>query len=105
MWALYKNHIKIVELLLKNGADLNIQEKIGYTALMYAAGKLNKEVVEILLKNGTDPNIQDYRGNIALVSTTVYNKQVIGTMFDIKIRYDKIIKLLLKHLHLHEKNV
>jgi ankyrin repeat protein len=43
----------IVELLLKNGADLNIQEENGKTALDLAAEIGLDDIVELLVENGT----------------------------------------------------
>ncbi len=44
----------IVELLLKNGANIEAQDDKERTPLMYASGSNAKEVVEVLLKNGAN---------------------------------------------------
>ena len=51
-------HSWVGQILLKKGADPNIWNKDGATALMYASHNDHSEVVEILLKGGADPNIQ-----------------------------------------------
>ena len=51
-------HSKVVQILLKEGADPKIQTKDGWTALMYASQNGHSKVVQILLKGGADPNIQ-----------------------------------------------
>jgi ankyrin repeat protein len=43
---------EVVELLLKNGADVSAKDTDGWTALVRAA--YNREVVELLLKSGAD---------------------------------------------------
>ena len=77
----YKN---IVEILLKNGADINIQDVNGWTALIFASNHGHKDIVEILLKNGADVNKKIFNGETALMSAS--NKG-----------YKEIVELLLKH--------
>ncbi|XP_028837586.1 ankyrin repeat domain-containing protein 34A [Denticeps clupeoides] len=59
---------KMVRYLLEKGADPNIPDKSGRTALMHAcAEQAGKDVVSLLLENGADPSIKDYSGSSALV--------------------------------------
>ncbi|XP_072249548.1 ankyrin repeat domain-containing protein 34A [Leuresthes tenuis] len=59
---------KMVRYLLEKGADPNIPDKSGRTALMHAcAEQAGKEVVLLLLENGADPSLKDYSGSSALV--------------------------------------
>ncbi len=65
--------LKLVELLLKSGADANLANANGYTPLMAAADKkyANKrneriEIATLLLNYGADPNITTYEGKTAL---------------------------------------
>jgi ankyrin repeat protein len=51
---------ELVELLLKNGADVNAEGEFGETALGQAAENGHREVVELLLKNGADVNAKEY---------------------------------------------
>ena len=55
-----------IQLLLDNGANPNIKDKLGYTALMYASIH-NNQVVELLLDNGANINIQNNDGETALM--------------------------------------
>ncbi|CAH1241010.1 ANK2 [Branchiostoma lanceolatum] len=48
--------VKVVELLIKNGADLNVTDKAGITALHQACIGGHDEVVGLLIKNGADLN-------------------------------------------------
>ena len=60
---------KIVKLLLKNGADPNIQNKNGQTVLHMSL--LNLPVIKLLLSHkSTNPNIQDNNGNTILHLST-----------------------------------
>lgn len=59
---------KIVRYLLEKGADPNIPDKCGRTALMHAcAERAGREVVSLLLENGADPSLKDYSGSSALM--------------------------------------
>ena len=49
-----------------NELNLNVQDKGGYTALMYAVASGNIEVVELLLNNGADKNLKTTKDNTAL---------------------------------------
>lgn len=53
----YDGEFKMVEHLLKQGADVNIQYKGGATALHDAAYNLHVEVVKVLIKYGADVNL------------------------------------------------
>jgi len=61
----------VVQLLLTNGANLNLQEEGGdchhcSLPLYIAAESNNSELLELLLKHGADVNTADIDGNIAL---------------------------------------
>ena len=60
--------IKIVKILIANGADVNaIEEDIGRTALMYSAWRGDTAVVEALLGKGSGVNVQNKFGETALM--------------------------------------
>ena len=55
-----RGHVKMVELAIKMGADVNEQNvPTKRTALMIAILSGEEEVVKVLLENGADPNIVD----------------------------------------------
>lgn len=54
--------------LLESGADPNIQDKTGKTALMHAClEQAGAEVLSLLLGSGADPSLDDHSGFSALV--------------------------------------
>ena len=53
-----KSEKEIRDLILK-GADVNIKDIDGWTALIWAAEKGHKEIVEMLLDGGADVNVQN----------------------------------------------
>jgi ankyrin repeat protein len=52
MEAACKGHLEVVKLLLSSGADIHHKDKIGVTALHWAARWGHLEVVKELMKNG-----------------------------------------------------
>jgi len=71
--------LNIIKLLIKAGADPNIQNNYGETALMIANYDDNLDIVNILLKAGADPNIKDKNGVTALMNAT-YNPDIVEIM-------------------------
>ena len=59
MNASVKGYKEIVDLLIKSKADLNVQNKYGYTALIWASQTGQKEITELLIKGGANLNIRD----------------------------------------------
>ena len=58
---------KLVLELIKNGADLNLQNNAGLTALMMAAYINKTEIAKALIAAGADLNLQDKFGKTALM--------------------------------------
>ncbi len=85
-------YTEIVRLLLNHGANPNLQNKNGETALMNACQRpFNGEEVEfvkLLLDNGADPNLKTKTGSTALIDASGHTTS--GKKFE-------IIKLLLDH--------
>ena len=50
---------EIVELLLANGADVNVKDKDGVTPLFDAVATVQKEIAKLLIINGADVNVAD----------------------------------------------
>ncbi|NBU62642.1 MAG: ankyrin repeat domain-containing protein [Chlamydiae bacterium] len=51
-----------IQLLLKNGAQVDEKDSHGMTPLMHAVERNKKDVVRLLLENGADPNLKNYQG-------------------------------------------
>jgi ankyrin repeat protein len=105
---------EIVEALISAGADLNIQNKDGYTALMTATFYHNQETVDALISAGADLNIQDEDGETALMlatkesnystadalilagaivhEKTIVSKQLLAELLEYKKRYGDLVR-------------
>lgn len=81
--ASWKGEFNNVKLAIKNGADVNIKKKNGFTPLMYATQENHKEIVEHLLYKGASINVQDNLGYTALIWASINNcKEVVKYLVD-----------------------
>lgn len=80
-WAADRGNAQILELLLKHGADVNVQDSEGgQTALHYAASCGHLECVRILLKYNADRVICDANSATCLDLATESNENDIVTV-------------------------
>ncbi|XP_067908850.1 fibronectin type 3 and ankyrin repeat domains protein 1 [Heterodontus francisci] len=64
--AALSGNVKIASLLIKAGANVNIQDKMGKTPLMVAVLNSQDNLVQLLLKNGADPSVTNEYGTSIL---------------------------------------
>ena len=74
---------KLVSLMLKYKANLNIVNKYGTSALIYSVMKENKQIAKYLVNKGADVNIINKKGETAIFWASYHG-------------YDDIVKLLLE---------
>ena len=73
---LHKYHsLKMVQLLLDNGASVDIWDNTGTTAMRYAISYNEANAVALLLKYHADPNLQDSEGSTPLMSACWKNRK------------------------------
>ncbi len=61
-WAIGDNDIEAARLLIRHGADINLQNRYGRTPLHLSIMAESWETTRVLLEAGADPNIDDYWG-------------------------------------------
>jgi len=85
MITVAEGHSSTSAILISVGANVNLANHKGRTALMFAAWYGNKEIAEALLKAGSDPNIvpTDEEGSSALISATIKGyKEIVKMLLD-----------------------
>ena len=77
--AKYGNH-KVLKLLIQAGADVNLTDLYGETALMFAAVNNNDDCIDVLIQAGADVNKRNSMGSNALMKAagTGYCKLLIA---------------------------
>jgi ankyrin repeat protein len=73
--ATLKGEINLLKWLLDEGAHIDHQDQIGYSALHFAAQERNVETANFLLGMGANPNLQDIHGNSPLW-TAIFNAKL-----------------------------
>lgn len=70
--------------LLESGADPNIQDKTGKTALMHACvEQTGAEILSLLLSSGADPTLEDHAGLSALIyAVNSNNRDILRVLLD-----------------------
>ena len=76
--AVEENNIYRVRLLLEHGAEVDIQDNDGGTALILASGNGNINIVKLLLVTGADPNFKNIVGDTALDMAIYMNETLPG---------------------------
>ena len=69
--AVCQGHTEIVQMLLKEGAEIEINPKDGMTLLMIAAKNGKTEIAQALLDKGADVNVGENDGNTALMQAAL----------------------------------
>lgn len=92
MFALQDKNVDVIKFLLEHGANPNLQNMYGETALFYAVRTVcMPDKIEILLNNGADPNIKDIC-KYAPITHIFNDAEGYGFISD---RYLRIVKHLL----------
>jgi len=84
MAAANKGDERVVDLLLRHGAEANLQNSNGDSTLMHAAIRGHEKVVEVLLWHGAEANLQNSFGSTALMAAAQEG-------------FDQVAELLLQH--------
>ncbi len=94
--AVIDKKIDEVEKCLLGGVDINAQDKLGKSALHYAAQNFSLEIAASLLRRECKVDLQDMHGNSPL-SEAVFNSAGRGDMISILIQFGADKNLKNKH--------
>ena len=81
MGVCFKGYNELAKLLIENGANVNIKNFNGTTALIFAATFGKKEIVMSLLGCGADPSIKDDKGYSAIDHAKMQDRDEIVKLF------------------------
>ncbi|CAA6809506.1 MAG: InterPro IPR002110 COGs COG0666 [uncultured Sulfurovum sp.] len=81
--AIRKKDIKLVKLLLKNGADIETKNEEGWTPLIFSCLIRDKKIIKFLLDNGADIEAEGKNGWTALIYSSMQgHKEVVKLLLD-----------------------
>jgi len=69
-----KDQVKAAKRLIKSGADINLQDKNGWTPLHFAAQEHSVSVVKVLLGAGAKVDLVDKFGNTPLFTAVMHSR-------------------------------
>lgn len=100
--SIISDKIDIAEFLVRNGADVNLPNKMGKTALILAAERGYDLLVSLILEFGGLINLQDKEGETALSSAILHDqvstvKNLVDKGADLNTKWE-MIQLLYLHL-------
>lgn len=75
--AASRGALDMLAMLIRKGANIDIQDMFGNTPLLYAIDKNQADAVELLIRHGASVHIADFRGNTPLHSACSQNNKEI----------------------------
>lgn len=83
MYAMNNKDLKVAELLLDKGANINAKDLLRKTVLMYAVDKNNLQMVKLLIDRGANTNAEDSRReNVLFYALAKNNLQIMELLID-----------------------
>ena len=80
-YAVHCGNFLAVNLIITNGADVNVTANNDVAALHIAAAQGNKSIVELLLSAGADANIKDGKGRTAIqIAAEGKHKEIVSLL-------------------------
>lgn len=70
----------LINYLIDNGANINHQDRIGYSALHFCAQEKLVDIADHLLAKGANPNLVDLHGNSPLWTAVFNSKTEMGVV-------------------------
>lgn len=66
IWASFYGQTALIKWLVQNGADVNFQDRNGFSGLHFCGQEQKADAAKILIGYGANPNIKDAHGNSPL---------------------------------------
>jgi hypothetical protein len=79
-----ERHKDVIKTLIEAGAEVNVKNGDGQTALIIVVGAGDAEIVEMLVNAGADPDIEDDFGVSARMYANIFKNDKIKAIFDAK---------------------
>ena len=84
--SVIEKKFNFIQWLIENGANINYQDRIGYSVLHFIGQNQMIELAKFFLEKGADPNLQDIHGNTPLW-TAVFNSKETKEIVRLLLRY------------------
>jgi ankyrin repeat protein len=79
--AAARGHVRVVDLLLRHGAKVGLQDINGRTALHHAARHLHNEVADMLVEHGASIGIEDIVGSTPIDLAVLHGRDAAGFIY------------------------
>lgn len=87
------DQMKIVDMLVEAGADINVRDRENDTALHIAASKGNEVLVPFLIKKGGNIAVHNDSGMTAFTAATSSNKTKVAAMLAAQMEHNKLYQI------------
>lgn len=98
----YCSDVKCIKFFLQYGADINARNLAGETLIF--SSELNKDVIELMIKNGADVNVKNFKGETALFYERNPKRVRLLVKYKIKVNEQNNEGKTVLHYILSEKN-
>lgn len=96
IWATFYDNIALVKWLINNGANVNHQDRNGYSALHFAGQEKRFDCAKLLIDKGANPELADLHGNTSLW-TAIFNSQGDSRLVKLYIQHGANLDHVNKH--------
>ena len=80
--AISNGHEEIVEILVRNGANIDLADILGWTPLIFAAYYRHIDIVRFLIEQGADVEVKDIQGRTFIQYLNKRDQEMIGNFIE-----------------------
>lgn len=96
IWATFYNNISLLSWLIDKGANVNHQDRNGYSALHFAGQEKRFDCAKLLIDNGANLELVDLHGNTSLW-TAVFNSRGDTRLVNLHVQHGANLDHVNKH--------